>query len=297
MTTVPPRVAWLTDALVAPATEDVAPAELAQLRDDLGRDLQALGAELPDGERLVDRRFQGSDGSPVTPTGACPSTTRSCLRRACAGAPSASPPSTGVSAGSSPGPAVAVARGPGGGARGCRCRQRYRCGQGTVVGDVVRATCPPVVGPWCVPRPSRGRPSCSPPSTGNAVPQAGHRGPRRLVAVPGRDTDRAEGSCRRAIARGAPACAARGRARGGARRIGGSSSATPGLVAALGRDAQVAPCRVVGVWPQSGQVRVLPLDISALRDHRLCRRRRAWRHGSTAGSRRSARPWGRRRAG
>jgi hypothetical protein len=39
----------------------------------------------------------------------------------------------------------------------------------------------------------------------------------------------------------------------------------PALVAALGRDAQLAPCRVVGVWPQSGQVRVLPVDLTALR--------------------------------
>jgi hypothetical protein len=39
----------------------------------------------------------------------------------------------------------------------------------------------------------------------------------------------------------------------------------PGLVAALGRDAAVAPCRVVGVWPQSGQVRVLPVDVTTLR--------------------------------
>ena len=42
-------MAWLTDALVAPATEDVAPAGLAQVQSDLVRDLQALGAELPDG--------------------------------------------------------------------------------------------------------------------------------------------------------------------------------------------------------------------------------------------------------
>jgi len=46
------RVAWLTDALVAPATEDVSPAGLAQVQSDLVRDLQALGAELPDGEHL-----------------------------------------------------------------------------------------------------------------------------------------------------------------------------------------------------------------------------------------------------
>lgn len=39
----------------------------------------------------------------------------------------------------------------------------------------------------------------------------------------------------------------------------------PGLVAALVRDATAAPCRVVGVWPDSGQVRVLPLDLGALR--------------------------------
>ena len=39
----------------------------------------------------------------------------------------------------------------------------------------------------------------------------------------------------------------------------------PGLVAALVREASSAPCRVVGVWPQSGQIRVLPVDLSTLR--------------------------------
>jgi hypothetical protein len=39
----------------------------------------------------------------------------------------------------------------------------------------------------------------------------------------------------------------------------------PGLVAALVRETTSAPCRVVGVWPQSGQIRVLPVDLSMLR--------------------------------
>jgi hypothetical protein len=37
------------------------------------------------------------------------------------------------------------------------------------------------------------------------------------------------------------------------------------LVAALGRNAAGAPCRVVGTWPQSGQVRVLPVNGDVLR--------------------------------
>ncbi|MGA2520926.1 MAG: hypothetical protein ABSG81_08945 [Acidimicrobiales bacterium] len=39
----------------------------------------------------------------------------------------------------------------------------------------------------------------------------------------------------------------------------------PGLVATLVRDAQAAPCRVVGIWPDSGQVRVLPVSLPMLR--------------------------------
>ena len=46
------RAQWLTDALVAPPTEEIAATELARLRGDLARDLQALGADLPAGERL-----------------------------------------------------------------------------------------------------------------------------------------------------------------------------------------------------------------------------------------------------
>jgi hypothetical protein len=39
----------------------------------------------------------------------------------------------------------------------------------------------------------------------------------------------------------------------------------PALVSALGKAAPAAPCRVVGTWPQSGQVRVLNVDGDALR--------------------------------
>jgi hypothetical protein len=39
----------------------------------------------------------------------------------------------------------------------------------------------------------------------------------------------------------------------------------PGLVATLVRDAQGAPSRVLGVWPQSGQVRALTVDLATLR--------------------------------
>ena len=39
----------------------------------------------------------------------------------------------------------------------------------------------------------------------------------------------------------------------------------PALVSALGKAAPAAPCRVVGTWPQSGQVRVLAVDADALR--------------------------------
>ena len=39
----------------------------------------------------------------------------------------------------------------------------------------------------------------------------------------------------------------------------------PALVSALGKAAPAVPCRVVGTWPQSGQVRVLAVDADALR--------------------------------
>ncbi len=38
----------------------------------------------------------------------------------------------------------------------------------------------------------------------------------------------------------------------------------PALVAALGRGQKSVPARVVGMWPASGQVRILPVDIDAL---------------------------------
>jgi hypothetical protein len=40
----------------------------------------------------------------------------------------------------------------------------------------------------------------------------------------------------------------------------------PGLVAALVRGASAAPCRVLGVWPASGQVRAVCLEPRALAD-------------------------------
>ncbi|HVC70668.1 MAG TPA: hypothetical protein VNC61_10500 [Acidimicrobiales bacterium] len=38
----------------------------------------------------------------------------------------------------------------------------------------------------------------------------------------------------------------------------------PALVSALARGGSSAPCRVVGLWPASGQVRILPVDAAAL---------------------------------
>ena len=42
--------------------------------------------------------------------------------------------------------------------------------------------------------------------------------------------------------------------------------AFPALVAALGRGIRATPARVVGLWPDTGQVRVLPIDLSTLND-------------------------------
>jgi len=259
---VPARVRWFTDALLGPATEDVAPGALAQLRDDLARDLEALGAELPDGERLqmdafkVRMAHRHPDRCMSIDDAFVPSSRSS--RRA-----------VGVAAvnrcvrGRSPNPAVAVAEvlaegledaavAPGSGAvRAPWWAQWYaelpRGGRAVVCAEAVTwATQLLTAVDWQqVPRPViGGRDDWWPQGRGARVVLKGRADVRCLVG-------------RRPVLLvvGTGRCQADWRVELG----------YPGLVAALGRDASVAPCRVVGVWPQSGQVRVLPVDFAALR--------------------------------
>jgi hypothetical protein len=262
VTPIPARVAWLTDALLAPASEGVEPAALVELRDDLVRDLQALGTELPGGERLQmdgfkvrtahrypDRCMSFDDTFVPSP--------RSCRR------------AVGVAAvnrcvrGHSPSPAGAVrevlaegledasvARGTGavrapwwaswyaglpGGGRAVVCAEAVTWATQLLTAVDWSQVPRPVIG---------GRDDWWPCPGGTPIVLKGRADVRSLVG-------------RRAalLVVGTGRCQADWRVELG----------YPGLVAALGRDAQVAPCRVVGVWPQSGQVRVLPVDLVALR--------------------------------
>jgi hypothetical protein len=263
MTSTPPRVAWLTDSLVAAPTEDLVPEGLALLRADLVRDLQALGAELPEGERLqIDAfkvqtahrhpdRCMASDHAFVPSPRLCRravgvAAVNRCVRRL------------------SPNPGVAVAQVLADGLEDAA----LALGTGAV-----RA---PWWAEWYATLPAGGRAVVS----AEAVTWATQlltavdweRVPRPVIG--GRDDwwqcpegtpivlkGRAEvrtlvGRRPALLVVGSGRCQADWRVELG----------FPGLVAALCRDAQVAPCRIVGVWPQSGQVRVLPFELPVLRD-------------------------------
>jgi hypothetical protein len=260
VTAVPPRVAWLTDAFVAPAVEDVAPAPLAQLRADLVRDLQALGAELPPGERLQIDAFKvrvahrNPDQCRAFDDTFVPSP-RSCRR------------AVGIAAvgrcvrGLAPAPAMAVAQVL---AEGLE--------DATIGTGAVRA---PWWGQWYAGLPAGGRAVVAAESITWAtqvltavdwrqVPRPVIGGRDDWWPCPGGTPIVLKGRAEvRALVGRRPALLVVGSGRCQADwRV---ELGYPGLVAALGRDAQVAPCRVVGVWPQSGQVRVLPVDLEALR--------------------------------
>jgi hypothetical protein len=262
MTTVGTRVGWLTDALVAPATEDVAPGEWARLRGDLVRDLQALGAELPAGERLqIDaykvriahrhpERCMAFDDTFVPSPRLC--------RRA-----------VGVAAvnrcvrGHSPNPAVAVAQ--------VLAEGLDDAAVATSTG-AVRA---PWWAEWYGGLPAGGRAVVHAEAITWATQFLSavdwHRVARPIIG--GRDdwwqcpggtpvVLKGRADVRTLVGR-KPALVVVGTGR--CQSDWRVEIGYPGLVSALGRDVQVAPCRVVGVWPQSGQVRVLPLDLDALR--------------------------------
>jgi len=258
-----PRSVSLTESLLETPGDGLSAAELVALRDDLGRDLQAVIADLPPGERLEIDSFRMrvarhqpercmSTDEPFAPS------PRTCRR------------AVGIAAvsrcvrGHALHPALAVAEvlaagmddlqaapGTGGGAvpwwaswyaslslggRAVVCAEATAWAtQLFTAVEWKRIPRPPVVGGrddwWQCPG---GRPLVL---KGRAeVRVAAERRTALLVVGSGRCPDdwRVE--------------------------LG-----FPGLVAALVRDAQASPSRVVGLWPQSGQVRELVLDIPALR--------------------------------
>lgn len=257
------RASWLTDALLAPPGEDVLPAELARLRADLACELRALGADLPPGERLQldvfkvlvahrhpERCMSGDNAFVASP--------RLCRR------------AVGVAAvnrcvrGLSPSPAVAVAEVLAGGL------EDAELATGTAA---VRA---PWWAEWYAGLPGGGRAVVQAEAVAWATQLVTALDWRRIARLPvigGRDDwwqcpdgpqvvlkGRADV---RSFDRRRPALlvVAAGRCRADWRIELGY----PGLVAALVRDAHAAPSRVVGLWPRSGQVRVLPVDLTTLR--------------------------------
>ena len=264
VTTVPARVAWLTDTLLAPATDGVprpscpssVPISYATCRRS------ELSSPTESASRWTASRSAPHTG---TPSGACRSTTPSCRRRGrcrrAVGVAAVQPLRPWAFAQPRRGGASTVLAE---GLEDASVASRDGRGQGTVVGVVVRRT---------VRRGSsrgvrRGGHLGDATADGCAI---GRRSPRPVIG--GRDDwwpcpggapivlkGRAE--VRTLVGR-RPALLVVGTGRCQADwRI---ELGYPGLVAALGRDAPVAPCRVVGVWPQSGQVRVLPVDVGALR--------------------------------
>jgi hypothetical protein len=259
----PSRATWLTDALLAPPGEDVVPTELARLRADLARELQALGADLPAGDRLQvdvfkvlvaqrhpDRCMAADDTFVPSP--------RLCRR------------AIGVAAvnrcvrGLSPGPALAVA-------------DVLTDG----LEDVSMATGSAAVKPpwwaeWYAGLPGGGRAVVRAEAVAWATQLFTALDWRRIPRLPvigGRDDwwqcpdepqlvlkGRADV---RSFDRRRPAFLVVGTGR--CRADWRTELGYPALVAALVRDAHAAPSRVVGVWPQSGQVRVLPVDLATLR--------------------------------
>jgi hypothetical protein len=262
VTTVPLRVTWLTDALVAPPVEEVQSTELTALRADLVRDLQALGADLPDGERLqidaykllvahrhpercmsIDDTFVASPRLVRRAVGVA--AVNRCVRQL------------------SSAPAVAVAEVLAEGLEDVSVAART---------GAVRA---PWWAEWYSGLPGGGRavvcaeavtwatqllaavdwPRVARPLVGGRDDWWQCPGATPIVLKGRADVRALVGRRPSLLVVGTGRCQADWRVQLG----------YPGLVATLGRDAPVAPRRVVGVWPQSGQVRVLPVDLTMLR--------------------------------
>jgi hypothetical protein len=253
------RAARLADVLTSAPDAALAATDLAAVRDDLGRTLPVLAAELPEGEHFVLDAFKvlvahrhpdrcGAYDQPFTPSPrACRRTVGLLALNRCV-------------RGFSPGPTTAVAEvltsaidDASGDAqatvwwapwyRSLRVGARAAVHAEAVTWttqlltalDWARVPGPPVIGGrddrWQCP------------------------GARRLSLKGRADV--------RVLAGGRPALLVMGagRCRDDWRVLLGFSA----LVGALGRNAAGAPCRVVGIWPESGQVRVLPVDAGVLR--------------------------------
>ncbi|HUI02073.1 MAG TPA: hypothetical protein VLZ77_00910 [Acidimicrobiales bacterium] len=256
------RAATVTDALLAPPAGEVSGAELMALRDELGRDLAALASDLPAHESLrvdafkvlaarrhpercteVDDPFAPSPGRCRRAVGAA--AVARCVR------------------GFSPGPAAAVA-------------EVLAAG----LDDVTSGPATAGSAPWWAPWYGGLAPGARAVVGAEAVTWATalltalewRRLPRQAVVGGRADWWQCPGSS--ALVLQGRADVRLHAARRPAYLVLGSGRCRddwrvelgfPALVAALGRAAPSVPCRVVGVWPQSGQVRVLPVDITTLR--------------------------------
>jgi hypothetical protein len=254
------RAARLAAVLEAPPEGEIAAADLAGLVDDLSRALQGLAGELPAEERLVvdafmvrtarrhpDRLASTGDGFVANP--------RTCRRAI--GIVAAARCARGLA----PGPQTAVAE--------VLAAALETDGAGAVAPS-------PWWAPWYRTLTPGGRAVVAAEATTWATQMLTVLDWRALdaaVAIGGRDD---WWQCP-----GPRSVALRGRAEArllvGRRPVlfvmgAGSCGedwrpqlAFPALVSALGRAAPAAPCRVVGVWPQSGQVRVMAVDAGVLR--------------------------------
>lgn len=257
-----PRAGSLTDALMAPPTDTVAAGDLRILRDQLAGDLAALVEELPPGEklRLDEFRFGQARRSPhrlSAPDGpfvASPAMSRRavgqsavgrCLRRR------------------SPSPAVAVT-------------EVLATGAEDAGADGDPGARPPWWAGWYAGLDAGGQAMVE----AEAVTWATQlwtalEWDRVTQAVVGGGDDWWDCPGTRALTlKGRADVRARADARPVLLVVGSgvppadwrTDLGFPALVAALARGEKAVPARVVGLWPASGQVRILPVDGAALHD-------------------------------
>jgi len=263
VTGVPPRVTWLTDALLAPPGEHLSSTALAELRNDLGRDMHALGADFPPGRRLQIDAFKVLIAHRQPERCMAVEDTFVASPRVCRRAVGLAAVNRCVR-GQAPCPSVAVAE---------------VLAQGVEDASVAAETAA-IKAPWWaqwyseLPHGARAVVSAEAITWATQLLMAVDWGRiPRLPVIGGRDDwwqgpggsplvlkGHADVRC---LGQGRPALlvVASGRCRGDWRVELGF----PALVSAVAHDARLAPCRVVGVWPQSGQVRVLAVDVAALR--------------------------------
>lgn len=261
LSTALPRSASLTDALLAPCGHPLAADAVRALRDDLARTLCAVVAELPAGERLRIDAFTAR-------------VARHHPERCSAGADPFVP-------------SPATCRRAIGVAAVARCVRGLSCAPASGVFDVLAAAAedvavgmeggarPPWWSPWYAQLPAGGRAVVS----AEAVTWATHlytaldwgRFERRPVVGAGDDWWDCPGSRQltlkgradvRVLVGASPAYVVVGN--GSCPPDWQAELGLPALVGALARGGASAPCRVVGVWPTSGQVRLLDVDADVL---------------------------------